>query len=127
MIKKGEESSPSSFVPLSAQVKIPQSCHLNTEAEHNSKPKADTDHLSLDILMPAQMASTQTERAAYQITEEEDAQSWNSSLDEDCSKKDSGVNNVSVAPTHEHIGASFIFIVKVTKDIEKYTTNMVIQ
>jgi len=48
-------------------------------------------------------------------------------LDEDCSKKDSVADNVSVSPTHEHIGASFIFIVQVTKDTKKYTTNMIIQ
>lgn len=72
MIKKGEDSSPSSSVPLSAQVKIPQSCPLNTEAEQNSMLKDEADHLSLDIPKPAQMASTQIKMAAYQMLEEED-------------------------------------------------------
>ena len=64
VIKKGEESSPSSFVPLSAQVTIPPSFPLNTEAGHNSKSEADTDQISLDILMPAQLAPTQIKVAA---------------------------------------------------------------
>ena len=65
MINKGEESSPSFFVPLSAPKTIPLSCPLNTEAEQNSMLKAKTDHLSLDILKLAQMASTQIEEAPY--------------------------------------------------------------
>lgn len=59
MIKKGEESSPSSFVPLSAQMTIPQGRPSNTEAEQNSMLKTEIDHLSLDILMSTQMAPTQ--------------------------------------------------------------------
>ena len=50
-----------------------------------------------------------------------------SSLDEDCSKKDSGADNVSVSSTHEHIGTPFIFIVQATDDKDKYTTTMSIQ
>lgn len=73
VIKKGEESSPSSFVPLSTQVTIPHSCPLGTEVGHNSMPKAETDHPSLDILKPAQVAWTQIEKAACQVTEEEGA------------------------------------------------------
>lgn len=53
VIKKGEVSSPSSYVPLSIQETIPHSCPLGTEANHNSTPKADTDNLNLDILKPA--------------------------------------------------------------------------
>jgi len=71
VINKGEESSLSSSVSLSAQKTSPQSCLLNTKADHNSMPKADTDHLSLDILKPTQLASTKFERAACQMTEEE--------------------------------------------------------
>ena len=59
--------------------------------------KAETDHLSLAILIPAQMASTHTERAAFQMTEEADVQYWNPSLDEDCSKQDEGAENVFVS------------------------------
>ena len=40
VINKGEESSPSSFVPLSAQMKLPHSCPLNTEARNSSMLKA---------------------------------------------------------------------------------------
>jgi len=72
-MNKGEEDSPSSYVSLSVQVKIPESCPLNTEVKQNSMIKAETDHLNIDILKPAQMASTQTKKAAYQMTEEEDA------------------------------------------------------
>lgn len=110
VIKKGEESSPSSFVPLSAQVTIPHSCPLGTEAGHNSMPKADINHLSLDIMMPTHVASTQLERAAFQMTEEEGAQFWDSSLDVDCSKKN-GADDVSVSPTQEYIGSPFILVV----------------
>lgn len=73
VINKGAEIFPSSFVPLPTQVKFPHKCPLNSEVGHNSKPKADTNHLSLDILMPSQMASTQAEMAAYQMTDKEDA------------------------------------------------------
>ena len=127
VIKKGEGSYPSPFVPLPAQKTIPQSCPLNTEAEKNSMLKAKTDHLSLDIMKPAQMASTQTEEAAYQLTEEENAQSWDSSLDEDCSMKDAGADDVFVSPTQENNGSSFILVVKTTNDIDKYTAAMTIQ
>jgi len=89
--------------------------------------KAEADHLSLDILKPAQVASTHIEKAAYQMTEEENVQFWDSSLDEDYSKKNSGANNVSVSPTHEHIGAPFILIVQATGDKDKYTAAMIIQ
>lgn len=65
VINKREQNSPSSFVPLFAQMKFPQSCHLNTEAEQNLMLKAETDHLSLDILKPTQVAFTQIENAAY--------------------------------------------------------------
>jgi len=58
VIKEGEESSPLSFAPLSAQKTIHLSCPLNTEAEQNSMLKAKVDHLSLDILKPAQVVST---------------------------------------------------------------------
>jgi len=58
MIEKGEESSPSSYTSLTVPVTIPHSCLLGTKAGHDSNPKADTDHLSLDILMAAQVAST---------------------------------------------------------------------
>jgi len=70
VIKKGEESSPSSFVSLSAQERIPHSCPLNTEVEQNPMLKAETSHLSPDSLKSAQMASTQNERAACLLTEE---------------------------------------------------------
>ena len=110
MIKKGEESSPSSFVSVSAQKRIPHSCPLNTEAEQNPMLKVETHHLSLGILMFAQMAPTQIEKAAYQMTEEEDVQLWDSSLDEDCSKKDSGADDVSVPPAQEFDGSSFILV-----------------
>jgi len=89
--------------------------------------KAEADHLSLDILKPAQVASTQIEKAAYQMTEEENVQFWGSFLDEDCSKKNIGADNVSVSLTHEHIGAPFILIVQVTDDKDKYTVAMIIQ
>ena len=89
--------------------------------------KAEADHLSLDIMKPAQVASTQIEMATYQMTEEEHVQLWDSSLDEDCSKKDSGPDNVSVSPTHEHIGTPFIFIMQDTSDKDKYTATVVIQ
>lgn len=127
VIKRGEVSSPSSYASLSAQVAIPQIFPLNTEAEQKSMLNSETDHLSLDILIPAQMDSTQIEREAYQMTEEEDVQLWDSSLNEDCSKKDSGVDNVSMSPTHEHIDTPFIFIVQATGDKDKYTTAMIIQ
>jgi len=127
VIKKGEESSPSSFVSLSAQKKIPHSCPLNTEAEQTLMLKAKTDHLSLDILMSAQMVSTQIERAAYQITEEEDAQSWNSYLDVDCFKKNEGADSVPVTPTQEYTGSLFILVVQIIDDKDKYTAAMIIQ
>ena len=114
VIKEGEESSPSSFVPLSAQVTNPHSFPLGTEAGHNSMPKADTDHLSLDILMPTQVASTQLERVACLMTEEENAQFWDSSLDEDCSKQDAVANDVSMSPAQEYHGLPFILIVHAT-------------
>ena len=126
MINKGEESSPSSFVSLSAQVKIPQSCPLNAEAGNISMLKAETDHLSLDILIPAQLASIELERVAYQMTEEEGAQSWNSSLDVDYSKKNKGVDYVSVSPAQENDGASSILVVQTTKETDKYTAAMII-
>jgi len=69
VIKKGEESSPSSFVSLSAQKRIPHGCHLNTEAEQNLMLQAETDHLSLDNLKTAQLASTKNEKAACLMTE----------------------------------------------------------
>lgn len=53
VINKGGETYPSSFVPLPAQEIIPQSYPLNTQAEHNSMLKPETNHLSLDILNPA--------------------------------------------------------------------------
>jgi len=65
VIDKGEESSPSSFASLSAQMTIPQSFPLNTEARNSSILKAETDHLSFDLLEPAQMTSIQIEKAAY--------------------------------------------------------------
>jgi len=64
---------------------------------------------------------------AFQMTEKEDAHFWNSYLDEDCSKKNSGADNVSVSPTHEHIGAPFILIVQAIDDKDKYTIAMIIQ
>jgi len=89
--------------------------------------KVETDHLSFDILKPAQVASTQIERVAYQMTKEEDAKFWDSSLDEDCSKKDAGADDVFVSSRLEHISTPFILIVQATDDTEKYTTFMVIQ
>jgi len=106
---------------------IPRIFPLNIEVGQNSKPKAETDHLSFDFLMPAQMASTQTEKAAYQMTEEEDAQFWDSSLDVDCPKQDPGADEVSMSSTHKHIGVPFILFVQATGDKDKYTTFMVIQ
>ena len=73
VIKKGEESSPSSYVSLSTQETFLHNCPLNTGASHNSMPKVDMDNLSLGILKPAQLASTQLERSVCQITEEEGA------------------------------------------------------
>ena len=90
-------------------------------------PKADTNHLSLDILMPAQVASTQLERAACLMIEEEGAQFWDSSLDVDCSKKNEGADDVSVSHTQEYIGSPFILIVQATDDTDKYTKTVVIQ
>jgi len=69
----GEESSPSSYVSLFVQVTIPRSCPLGAEVDHNSMPKANTDHLSLDIPMPTQVVSTWLGRADCQMAEEEDA------------------------------------------------------
>jgi len=127
VIKKGEESSPSSFSSLSTQMTIPQSCPLNTEAEQNSILKVETDHLSLDIIKPVQVASTQSGKVAYQMIEEEDAQLWDSSLDEDCSKKHAEANDVSMPPAQEYNGASFILVVQATDDVGKYTISMIIQ
>ena len=127
MIKKVEEISPSSFASLSAQRKILQSCPLNTEAEKNSMLKAETDYLSLDILMPSQVASTKIKRAACQMTKEEDAQFWDSSLDEDCSKQNARADNFFLSPAQEYNGSSFILVVQATDDIDKYTTAMIIQ
>lgn len=111
VIKKGEESSPSAYVSLSAQETIPHSCLLDTEVGHSSIPKADTDNLGLDVLMPTQVASTQIERAVCQITEEEDAQFWDNSLDVDCSSKNSRADDVFVPSTQECINSPFILIV----------------
>jgi len=127
VIKKGEESSPSSFVPLSAQVTIPQSCPLNTEVRNSFILKAETDHLSFDLLEPAQMASIQIEKTAYQMTKEKDVQSWNPSLDEDCSNKGLRAKNVSVSHAQEYNGASFILVVQTTIDTDEYRVFMVIQ
>ena len=99
MIKKGEEISPSSYASFTVPVTIPHIFPLGIEAGHNSMPKDNTDHLSLDISMLAQVASTQLERAACQMTEEEDAQFWGSSLDEDCAKQDAGAGDVCVSST----------------------------
>jgi len=71
VIKEGEENSPSYFIPLFAQVTSPLSCPMNTEAGNSSMPKLETDHLNLDTLMLAQMASTQVERAVFLLAEEE--------------------------------------------------------
>lgn len=60
------------------------------------------------------------------MTDEEDAQSWNSYLDVDCFKKNKGADNVSVSPTQEYNGASFILVMKTTKDTDKYTEVMII-
>jgi len=127
VIKRGEVNCPSSYASLSVQVTIPHNCPLGIEIGHSSMPKADTDHLSLDILKPAQLASTQLERAVCQMIEEEDAQFWDSSLDVDCFKKNEGADDVSVSPTQEYIGSPFILVVQTTNDTEKYTTTMVIQ
>jgi len=48
------------------------------------------------------------------MTEEADVQSWDSSLDEDCPRKYSGAEDISVSPTYEHISTSSIFIVQAT-------------
>ena len=112
---------------MSAQKERPHCCPLNTKAEHNSVLKAETDHLSFDVLIPAQWVPTQIERTACQMTEEENVQSWESSLDEDCSKKDSGANVVSVSPAQEFNGASFILVVQTTEDKDKYTEAIIIQ
>lgn len=58
VIKKGEVSSPSSYVSLSVEETIPHDCSLGAKANHNSMPKANMDNLSLDILKPTQLAST---------------------------------------------------------------------
>jgi len=63
VINKGVISSPSSFLPLPNQRTIPQSFPLNTEAKQNSILKTQTNHLSLDILMPTEDFSTQIEMA----------------------------------------------------------------
>jgi len=126
MIKKGEEHSPSSYVSLSAQKKIPHNCPPGTKAGHSSIPKADTDHLSLDVLKPAQVASTQLEGAVYQITEEEGAQRWDTSLDADYSKKYAGANEVFVSSTQEYHGSPFILIVQAIDDTDRYIATIVI-
>jgi len=46
---------------------------LNIEAKRNSMPKVETDNLSFDIPKPTQVAPTQNERAAFQMTKEEGA------------------------------------------------------
>jgi len=53
VINKGEESSPSSFVSLYAQMTSPYGCPLSPEAVYNLMSKAEIDHLSLNILMLA--------------------------------------------------------------------------
>jgi len=88
--------------------------------------KVEAGHLSLEILKPAQMAPTHNKEAAYQMTEEEDVQSWDSSLDEDFSKEDSRAQNISVSPAQENNDAYFIFILQATEDKNKYTTAMII-
>ena len=89
--------------------------------------KANMDNICLDILKPAQVASKQIERAAFQMTEEEGVQLWDSSLDEDCSKKNEGAHDVFVSSTHEYIGTPFILIVQATNDKDKYIATVVIQ
>lgn len=73
MIKKGEIDSPSSHASSPVQKTSPHDCPLGTRAGQYLMPKADMDNLSLDIPKPSQLASTQLERAVFQITEEEDA------------------------------------------------------
>ena len=63
--------------------------------------KTEVDHISLDILKSSQMASTQIEKAAYQMTKEADAQSLNSYLDVDCFKK-MKEQIISLCPLHKN-------------------------
>lgn len=72
------------------------------------------------------MASTQLERVVFQITEEEGAQIWDTSLDGACSKKSIGAGKVFVSHTQGCIDSPFMLIVQATKDIAKYTTTLVI-
>lgn len=127
VINKGEEFSPSSYVSLSAQKRIPHSFPLGVEAGHSSILKANTDHFSLDIMKPTQVASTQTEKVTCQMTEEEGAHNWDTSLDVDCSEKNEGADDVSMSPTQEYIGSPFILIVQAIDDKDKYIATIVIQ
>jgi len=45
------------------------------------------------------------------MTKEEDAQFWDPSLDEDCSKKNAGAGDVCLSSIQEHIGLPFTLIV----------------
>ena len=126
VIKKCEVSSPSSYASSSVQKTSPHDFPLGTGVGQNSMPKADMDNLSLDIPKPAQLASTQLERAVYQITEEEDARFLDTSLDVDCSKKDVGADEVFMSPAQEYIGSPFIVIVKATNGSDKCTTIIVV-
>lgn len=127
MIKKCEVSSSSSYVPLYVQDKIPHNFHLGTGASHNSMPKVDMDKLRLDITKPAQLASTQPEKAVCQTIEEEGPQIWDTFFDGACSKKATGAGEVFVSPTQEYIDSPFILIVQATDDTSKYAITLIIQ
>jgi len=60
------------------------------------------------------------------MTKEEGAQSWDSSLGVDCSKRDEGVDEVSVSPAKEYIGSPFILIMQATDEKDKYIATIVI-
>jgi len=60
------------------------------------------------------------------MTEEEDAQFWDSYLDVDYPKPNARGDDVSVSPAQEYNGVSSILVVQTTKDTNKYTAAMII-
>jgi len=61
------------------------------------------------------------------MTEEEDVQFWESSLDEGCSKEDAGAGDVCLSSTREYIGSPFLLTVQATDSTKKCTTFIIIQ
>lgn len=85
------------------------------------------DNPCLNILKPAQVASTQCERVVCQIIEEEGAQFWDTSLDWAGSKQATEAGEVFMSHTQEYIDSQFILIVQATNDIAKYAATLVVQ